>query len=586
MILKRLLEFGESLPDSLPPGYQKALITKLIELREDGSLRQVYTRSGEGSKQRPGRMHVVPREQPQRTVGIVPRLLADNANYALGMAREKDKPETVAKRHEAYLQLLRECASSTQEPAVRAVLEFIEGGGASQLAQSAEISAEDDLDFKVGDVFPCSLPSVRQFWAARLDAAERGICLVTGEEGPIVDRMPVPIKGVPGGQPTGTSLVSVNNASCESYGLRAAGNSPIGAGPAETICNALNYLLATDKHRIRVGKAVFVAWTAQTGQDMAWGQVQSPDPERVKMLIQSTGVEESPLLYRGASKKLKPPVYGATKQRPKIADRDFFVLSLSANVSRIVIRDTIEATLSEVKENIAKWFLTTEISDYETGQAKHYGLFPLAASLYRDASKEMPAHVPVSILNCALKGTPLPPALLALAVNRNRASRGPFYELNGKPYLCGPRLALIKAVIQQHATEYTNLNTLNENHPDPAYHCGRLLAVLESIQWAALGEVNATIVDRYYGAACTSPGTVLGALLKDAQSHLAKLRKSKGDAWAQMRLADVLSAIGDRFPKTLTVTQQGLFALGFYHQKAASRASAIEHSKKNQGENQ
>ncbi|MEW6418062.1 MAG: type I-C CRISPR-associated protein Cas8c/Csd1 [Nitrospirota bacterium] len=42
---------------------------------------------------------------------------------------------------------------------------------------------------------------------------------------------------------------------------------------------------------------------------------------------------------------------------------------------------------------------------------------------------------------------------------------------------------------------------LNPEHPHPAYHCGRLLAVLARLQRDALGDVGAGIVQRYYSAA-------------------------------------------------------------------------------------
>lgn len=116
---------------------------------------------------------------------------------------------------------------------------------------------------------------------------------------------------------------------------------------------------------------------------------------------------------------------------------------------------------------------------------------------------------------------------------------------------------------------------LQSNHPEPAYHCGRLLAVLESIQRGALGDINATIVDRFYGTASTAPASVFGRLLRGAQPHLSKLRRDRPAAGyaLQERLEEVLAAL-PAFPTTLNLKQQGLFALGYYHQRAHDRAQA------------
>ena len=118
---------------------------------------------------------------------------------------------------------------------------------------------------------------------------------------------------------------------------------------------------------------------------------------------------------------------------------------------------------------------------------------------------------------------------------------------------------------------------LQNDRPEPAYHCGRLLAVLEQIQRAALGAgVNTTIVDRFYGTASTAPATVFGTLLKGAQPHLSKLRRSQqeGTAYAlQSRLEEVLAQL-PTFPRTLKLQEQALFALGYYHQRAHDRAQA------------
>ena len=111
---------------------------------------------------------------------------------------------------------------------------------------------------------------------------------------------------------------------------------------------------------------------------------------------------------------------------------------------------------------------------------------------------------------------------------------------------------------------------LNENHPSPAYHCGRLMAVFGQLQQAALGDVGAGVVERYYAASSATPALVLGRLARTSQYHLNKLAGDKRGLakWYEGLMANIATKIGDRVPQTLTLEEQSLFALGYYQQMA------------------
>ncbi|MCX7718205.1 MAG: type I-C CRISPR-associated protein Cas8c/Csd1 [Candidatus Sumerlaeaceae bacterium] len=550
MILKRLLELSDKLDDLPISGYQHRLITKAIHLNRKGEFQNVVPLTGEKRGTREGKIQLVPQEAPARTSGIKARLIADNANYVLGKTRAKDTSEKTMKRHEAYCSLVSDCAKATQEPSVEAVKRWIESGGPEALRDDPRITEDDEIIFVVDGEIPTELRSVQEYWASMGEECPDAFCLVTGKWGPVVERMPAPIKGVPGGQPTGTTLVSVNMACGESYGLTASLNSPISKVAAEKIGNTLNWLLQSERHSLRIGKMVYIYWTRGQDDFDFLTFLTAPRPEDVRALLVSAqhGREAAP-----------------------VSGSDFFALCLSANVSRIVVRDYHETTIEAVKRSLKQWFERIMIVSPDGGGGEPMGVFRLAASLYREP-KDMPPHVPVDLLRSAMAGSPLPEYLLGLAVKRNLAMQGPYEEIGNRRVLSTPRLAMIKAIIQE--KEGIALDSLKTDHPDPAYHCGRLLAVLERIQRAALGDINATVVDRYYGAACSSPGSILGNLVNDAQPHLAKLRKNNKDKFHQMALEEVLSAIGAEFPRTLDLRRQGLFALGFYHQKAHDRAQA------------
>ena len=108
----------------------------------------------------------------------------------------------------------------------------------------------------------------------------------------------------------------------------------------------------------------------------------------------------------------------------------------------------------------------------------------------------------------------------------------------------------------------------------PTWH-RRLLAVLESIQRLAIPGANTTLVDRFYGTASTAPATVFGHLMQGAQAHLSKLERDRRGAYValQEELEGILAGL-DGFPRTLSLDQQALFALGYYHQRAHQRGRA------------
>jgi len=120
---------------------------------------------------------------------------------------------------------------------------------------------------------------------------------------------------------------------------------------------------------------------------------------------------------------------------------------------------------------------------------------------------------------------------------------------------------------------------LNKEHPEPAYQCGRLLAMLAGLQRSALGDVGAGVVQRYYVAASQTPGLTLGRLIANAKNHLNKLDGGLA-YWYEGQIANIMSQIEDRIPGTLDLEGQSLFALGYYQQIAARRAGKTKDNNK------
>ena len=562
MFLARLKEYAdERMGDQPPPLYASTPVGWVVVIDPDGRPLSPEPVSrivddARTARARRGQEMVAP--EVRRTSGIKPLLLVDNGEYTFGRTRDPDKQQRADKAHAAYRQLVERCAAETGERAVQAVQRFHDRGGGALLSLPEDWDSALKVAFVVvsGDGTRCNptdLPAVQRFWLSvnEPDPDTVGQCLVCGEVKPVLDRLKATVKGIRGGQPSGTALISANAAAFASYGLENSRTSPTCRECGEAFTRAVNHLLAGERTSLSASGTTFVFWTRDDNAsfDLA-SLMRQPDPGTVRALIDSA--------HRG--------------HRTSIGDGTaFYAASLSASGGRAVVRDWVDTTIGNVKENVGRWFDLQRISDPRDDDPadenpRPLSLFRLAVSTVRKP-EDLPVTTVRSLFRSALTGTVLPAEIAFQAVRRNRAEQGVRRE----------RAALVKLVLlsrnPQLAKEENHMVALESEHPEPAYHCGRLLAVIERIQYAALGRVNATVVDRYYGAASSRPSVVFGQLIRGAQPHLAKLdgRRRGG---LQKLLMEVCDQISD-FPKTMNLEQQALFSLGYYHQKAHDRAIGI-----------
>ena len=551
MLLQRLRDYASRL--DLPPTlYAEGPVRYIVELSAGGRLlspRPVDTGDPANARTRRGVRRNVP--QIQRTSGIRPLLLADTSKYTFGLARDPDKQARADACHNAYLELVTRCAAETGELAAQAVVDFLAEEPTAQLDLVNDFDREAILTFRVDGVLPIDLPAVQAFWAREhdptaADGADAQVmqCLVCGRRRPVLDRLQAKIKGVPGGRTSGTSIISANRDAFKSYGLRASLIAPTCAECGELFTKGLNALLAGENTSYRLGGVAFVFWTREPVPEFnPIRGVAQPDPQYVQALLEST--------FTG-----RPP--GQFDATP------FYASTLSGSGGRTVVRDWIDTTVGEVIAQLASWFRRQRIAALDTDDPAPLGLYALAAATVRDPRTDLAVPTPRALLRCALKGEPLPYGLLEQVVRRNRAEQR----------VTRPRAALIKLVLHsQQRLEEDAMVGLDLDSTNPAYRCGRLLAVLGQIQYAAI-RVD-SVVDRFYGSASTAPASVFGRLTHGAQHHLSKLQRDRPAAHSALRdrLAEIMSGIpSSGFPRTLGLEGQGLFALGFYHQRAHDRA--------------
>jgi CRISPR-associated protein Csd1 len=552
MFLKRLYEYSYRIEKLEPALYAKLRIAYLIDLDARGGFLGFSTQVGAGPQADRGRQIDAPALSVKRGYKILPMLLADNAQYVLGIAPEGRAEARVADCHRTFVELVELCARQTGNADVQAILTFMQSLDLARIELPPKFDPAVNLTFRVDGRLPVHDPVVQAWWAdysSGLTESAEGQCIVTGRRGRVVKRLPQPIKGVPGGQVSGLPLISMNAEAFESYGLEASYNAPISLDAAERCGKALNELLRAEKAHLRVGPLAYVFWTREPEE------ISFPD-----ILSRPTAGEVQALL--------KSPWKG--REQRGVEPNAFYSVALSASGGRAVIRDWIESTVPQVLENLRHWFVLMDLVAPDGSPGEPYGIYPLSSSLYRDANRDMVANVPRTLLRCALHGGPLPDWLLAQVVKRNRAEQGVT-----RPRAALTKIALLSQMDKQKEDYMTELELTNR---DPAYLCGRLLAVLEGIQRLAVPGAQATILDRYYGTASSAPATVFGMLLRGAQAHLAKLRKTRKPAYLAItqRIEEITEPLA-AFPATLSLKQQALFSLGYYHQRGHDRAAAKAH---------
>lgn len=593
MILHKLYEFSHTIENLNPPGFVRRLITKKIYIDSATLTADAISPTKEKQGKLTGEYTNEPQESPRRTSGISPRLFSDNATYAFGMTDEGSSQKQIAKAeqaHQAWSDQIKRCAVETQDPNHLIFLKWLHSPDFDRI--KAEISANDDVAFLIDDQPLSQLPSSVEWWSKQGGKTKPGICMITGQKSEVTESMPIMISGVPGGQTSGTALFSINFDAAESHGLKGALNSPISLAAADRICKALNHLIryrigakSRPLHATRVGETLFIGWLQdhplyanpisllmEPAQPSSESKEQPSlpqdseslsDPDEILDLIRALGL---PRYIRDERFEhiLDPEQRLTTKEVAK-PETPFYVLVLSANAARIVVRNFINLTADDLVENEKLWFQRLTIGSKENRPS----IYGLAKSLYREA-KDIPNHVAEKLGLAALRGKAPDPAFLTLALQRNRAMNGPFTtSKSGQRIIDSSRLALIKSVLVPDPHDQS-LNMLNTEHENPAYHCGRLLATLEWVQESAISGLNASLVERNFASACASPGHVLPRLVKNAVvAHLPKIRKEKGGLHHtfQKELAAVQSKIGDQWPTGLSQRDQGLFVLGYYHQR-------------------
>lgn len=521
----------------------------------------------------------------KKTSGIAANLLWDNAEYVLrapdakklAAAGEKGKADDYMARLVEMQAAFKARVQSLPAPAlddtgIQAVLAFLSTdtlAAASRFAAFDELASSNaTLSFRLvgDDVLVCQRPMVSPLLVVADDddgegdaTTETGSapCLITGQQAPVA-RLHTAIKGVWGAQSSGANIVSFNLDAFNSFGKVQGTNAPVSQAAAFAYTTALNALLAKGSNqRLQVGDASTVFWAQRSDPMEDWlAQIiggDDPDAhvQQIKALFEA--------VQRG----------GFDGGR---GDNRFFMLGLAPNAARIAIRFWHQASLSELARQIVAWF-----DDLRIARAPHDPEFPslfrlLSAIALQGKVDNTPPKLAGDIMRAVLTGGPFPVTWLNAAVQRCRAEQQVTHLRAASLKACLNRFIRSRNLKEE---EFTAM--LDVANPSPAYRLGRLFAVLEKIQEESSGgRLNSTIRDRYYGAASSTPASVVPLLLKLKNHHVGKLDE-RGRAMLYRAFQDhrpddyiglILWGLGD-VPRQLGLPEQGRFALGYYHQRQA-----------------
>jgi CRISPR-associated protein Csd1 len=541
----------------LPPfGFEEKRIPFVIEIDASGKLIQIKDTRETAGKKKVGRIFLVP-QGIKKTSGIAANLLWDTAEYALGVDA-KGKPARVAEQHAAFVARIDKLPPEAREDvgvkAVRAFLANVPLAALQKQSAWEEIIRENPIvSFQLqGDVeLVCQRPAVTRNVAPVEDDAPTGDCLITGARAP-VERLHAPIKGVWGAQTSGANIVSFNLDAFTSFGREQGANAPVGKPAAFGYTTALNHLLARDsRHRVQIGDASTVIWA------------QRPDELESALPLLFGESKDDPNAGVEAARKLYTAVQSG-RLAGSDGDNRCYVLGLAPNAARIAVRFWYEGPLRELAARVRRHFDDLAVV-HRPDEPEHLSLFRLLVhcAVQRKADN-IPPLLGGDVVRAVFAGedAPYPETLLNAAVNRCRAEREVTY----------PRAAAIKAWLNRHIRstqspekEFTPM--LDPANPSAAYRLGRAFATLEKIQEEAQPGINATIRERYYGAASSTPVVVFTTLLRLKNHHLAKLAAGRKTYFEKL-LGEVLGGVGD-FPAHLNLADQGRFALGYYHQRQA-----------------
>ena len=572
MILQALVRHYEDMlnrgEEKVPRlGWGKTKVSFGLNLNENGEVEgllplRVAQKVGKKEVMAPRTLEV-PRPV-KRAVDIKANFLCDNSTYLFGVD-EKGKPERSRQCYQASKELHNSVLGRVETASAKAVLRYFETWNPDEAAanpffaeNAKELMAGANILFFYDGRSVLQDDDVRRAWQEyynEIDGGVTGVCMVTGKETALATLHPV-IKGVSGAQAMGTSLVSFNAPAFCSYEKEQGGNAPVGEYAAFAYAAALNELLDDREHRKVIGDTTVVYWV-EGGE---------PVYQDVGMAAMFGVSEEGGITDQELSMifdKLRRGEKVRVEEQWLDTEKRFYVLGLAPNAARLTVRFFLTDSFGNMLRHVDEHYRRLEIVKpaYDTFQSIPMWKL-LSETVNKNAKDKMPScQMAADTLQAVLMGKPYPASLLNGVMIRIRAEKE----------VTRGRAAVIKAYYLRNKNKDCSKEDgvlemeLNEQCVNVPYTLGRLFAVLEHVQEEANPGINATIKDKYFNAAASTPALVFPVLLNLAQKHLRKIGDGR-KGYFDNQIKDLMELVGKEFPRRLNLPKQGSFQLGYYCQ--------------------
>jgi len=578
MILQALVEYYEALERKekiTSPGWCRARVAYGLDISEQGELMGVIPLKKEQQK---GKKTVwVPQDLtvPQmvsRCSGVSANFLCDHSGYMLGIDN-KGKPERSRECFEYAKKKHKDILGNISSPAARAVCRFFDCWAPDRAAENPylvpeleEIISGSNLVFMIDGEYVHEDPDIMQCWeeySHQSGTGPEGVCLVTGRREEIA-RIHGTIKGVQGAQSSGAALVSFNAPAFESYGKEQSFNAPVGTYAAYAYTTALNYLLSDRSHGTTIGDTAVVYWSEE-------------GDERYQNIFAcvSEPTMENQEIVDGVFKNLAEGKAVAVQDVKDSLDMEkrFYILGLAPNAARLAVRFFYQDSFGNILKHIKEHYDRMEIVRPAADAVEYLGIWRMLQETVNKKSRDKKPVPSMSgaVYRSIISGSRYPASLYPAVLGRIRAEQD---DGDSRIYkITRGRAAIIKAYLLKNGNIREEITmALNEDSNNTAYILGREFAVLEAIQEEANPGINATIKDKYFNSACATPAAIFPILFKLKNSHIKKMNNGAKEIYYEKMLCDLQGRLtvaeGQRAacPRRLTLEEQGMFILGYYHQ--------------------
>lgn len=573
MILQALVRCYESLAAAgklEKPGWSMVKVSWGLELTPEGQIQRLWPLEIADAKGKKRPQLIKLPAQTKKTVGVVSNFLCENSSYILGRDN-KGKPERSLECFKACAARHREILAEVEHPMAKAILRFFAGWNPQTAEENAVLAPEWEEILKGGNLVFCmdgvyaqNVPEIAQAWDeayADDEKAEMGRCLVTGQKAPVAILHPS-IKGIVGAQSSGAALVSFNAPSLESFGKddrdkQGQGrNAPVSTYAAFAYTEALNYLLREPAYHSRLGDTTLIYWAEGAEEEYS---------SAMAGMMFSDNMEQEDL--KDVMEALSSGKTVLWNKLPLNPDNRFYILGIAPNAARLAVRFFLQNTFGSFAANLDRHQKRLEIVRPAFDEREGLSVWSLLRETANPNSRDKKPPEPLvsALMRAVLMNTPYPAELFIQTEIRLRAehevSRG--------------KAAILKAYLLRNVVELNPDNhpykevlqvQLNETTTHLPYRLGRLFAVLEALQQKANPGINATIKDRYFNSACATPAVVFPTLVRLAQNHLNKLDGGIKVYYDKM-ITGLFNAVEESYPVRLSLQDQGIFQIGYYHQK-------------------